>query len=52
MNDLARYKMIVRLEADILADMHVCELEGWDKTEYIRQLYDLLDRFMKTLKGE
>ena len=40
---LARHKMIVKLYADILADMQVCEIEGWDKTEYIRMLQDMIN---------
>lgn len=42
---LARKQMIVKLEADILQDMNICELEGWDKTEYITELYKLLESF-------
>lgn len=41
----ARLEMIVKLENDILMDMNVCMVEGWDKTEYIRQLQDLLNEF-------
>lgn len=52
LNNLARMQAITRLEADILQDMMVCDIEGWDKTEYIRQLYGLLDYFMDGLKGE
>ena len=43
--ELARYQMIVKLEADILMDMQVCDIEGWDKTEYIKQLKALLDSY-------
>ena len=42
---LARLKMIVKLEADINADMTVCEIEGWNKREYIKQLQDLINRW-------
>ena len=49
LNDLARHKMINRIEADILADMQVCEIEGWDKTEYIRMLYEMLNHFMERI---
>lgn len=42
---LARLKMIVKLEADINADMMVCEIEGWNKREYIKQLQDLINRW-------
>lgn len=45
LNDLARHQQITRLEADILSDMQVCDIEGWDKMEYIRMLQDLLNSF-------
>lgn len=45
-------QMILKLETDILHDMQVCEVEGWDKTEYIRMLYEVLNHFMKGIKGE
>ena len=38
LNDLARHRMIHRILADIRIDMEVCEIEGWDKLEYIRTL--------------
>ena len=41
----ARHMMILKLEADILQDMMVCKIEGWDKTEYIRMLQELLGRW-------
>ena len=43
LNDLARHKAIVRILNDIRMDMEICEIEGWDKTEYIKQLKKLLD---------
>ena len=43
LNDLARHKAIVRLLTDIRIDLEICELEGWDKTEYINKLKELLD---------
>lgn len=45
LQQLARLEMITRLETDILTDMKVCEVEGWDKLEYIRQLQQLLNRW-------
>lgn len=38
LQELARHQIITRLYADILVDMQVCEIEGWDKMEFIRQL--------------
>ena len=43
LNDAARHQMIERIYRDILFDMQVCEIEGWDKTEYIRLLRDKLN---------
>lgn len=40
--ELARHQMIARLYADILLDMQICEIEGWDKTEYLNQLKELI----------
>lgn len=45
LNDLARLQMITKLEADILRDMQVCEIEGWDKMEYITMLKELINGF-------
>lgn len=45
LNDLARHKMILRLYQDILIDLTVCDIEGWDKKEYIRQLQELITNF-------
>lgn len=52
LNDLARHQAIARLEADILQDMMICDIEGWDKAEYIRQLHEVIDHFMDGLKGD
>lgn len=43
LQDLARHKMIVNLYANILVDMQVCEIEGWDKMEFIRQIQDAIE---------
>ncbi len=43
LNELARHKQIVRLLADITADMTICELEGWDRMEYINMLKGLIN---------
>lgn len=51
LNDLARHQTIVRLLADIAVDLQVCELEGWDKGEYITMLHQEIDKFYKQLKS-
>lgn len=42
-NDLARKNFEMRLLVDIRADLVVCEIEGWDKTEYIEELKSLIN---------
>lgn len=44
-NNLARHQMIKKIYSDILCDMTVCEIEGWDRLEYIKQLQDVLNHF-------
>ena len=43
LNDLARHKAIVRILNDIRMDMEICEIEGWDKTEYLNLIRQLLN---------
>lgn len=50
LNALARHKMIERLYRDILVDMTVCEIEGWDKMEYIRELQEVINHFRRKQK--
>lgn len=45
LNDLARHKAILRLLNDIRIDMEVCEIEGWNKLEYINQLKAVVNSF-------
>lgn len=47
MNDLARHSMILKIYKDILVDIQVCELEGWDPLEYIHILQKVLNHFKK-----
>ena len=47
LQQVARHEMIFRLYNDILMDMTVCEVEGWDKLEYIRELQDMINHFTK-----
>ena len=44
-NILARKKMINKLLNDIRVDLMVCEIEKWDKTEYINELQDVINSF-------
>lgn len=36
-----------KLLKDILADIAVCRLEGWDYKEYLLELRDLVNHFIK-----
>lgn len=42
-NDLARLKFKEQLLKEIMFDLMVCEVEGWDKKEYISELKKLLN---------
>lgn len=44
-NQLARYNLKVHILKDLLFDMTVCDIEGWDKTELLDQLKELLNSF-------
>ena len=45
LNDLARHQTIYKLYRDILIDMVVCEIEGWDKLAYLKLLKDIIEHF-------
>lgn len=39
-----------KLLADILVDLTVCELEGWDKLEYLDEIKHLINGFYERNK--
>lgn len=41
-NELARQKFKQRILNDIMVDLMICEIEGWCKMEYIRELKELI----------
>jgi hypothetical protein len=45
LNDFARHQTIYNLYRDILIDMVVCEIEGWDKLAYLSKLKDVIEHF-------
>lgn len=47
LNTLAREQMKYKLITDIRFDIEVCKLEGWDYTEYLQQLKEIIDSFIK-----
>ena len=44
-NELARKKFQEKLLQEVNFDLMVCQIEGWDKSEYIKQLQELLNSF-------
>lgn len=46
-NMLARHQTIERLQKDILFDICVCQIEGWNPREYIRMIRDMLEQLPK-----
>lgn len=42
-NDLARLKFKEQILKEIMFDLVVCEIEGWDKKQYINELKKLLN---------
>jgi hypothetical protein len=51
-NRLAREKMKTKLLADILFDMQVCRLEGWDSMGYLNEIKDMIDKLMPNPKPD
>lgn len=43
LNRLAREKMKLRLLNDIMVDLTICQIEGWDKLEYLAELKELIN---------
>lgn len=47
LNDLARHQLIVRILQEIEFDLMICEIEGWDKKEFIRQIQSAVDKIIR-----
>lgn len=47
LNRYAREQMKKRILTDIKADMMVCEINGWDKLEYLRELSEMFSDLSK-----
>ena len=45
LQQLAREQMKTKLHADILMDLHVCELEGLDPHAYLGELHQIIARW-------
>lgn len=48
---LAREQMKQRLLADILADISVCNLEGWEWREHLKELKQIVDGILEEDNG-
>lgn len=46
-NMLVRHQTIEKLQKDILFDISVCQIEGWNPREYIRMIRDMLEQLPK-----
>lgn len=47
LNTLARERMKYKLMADIRTDIEVCKLEGIDYKEYLKELKQIIDEFLR-----
>ena len=47
LNTLARHEMISRLYLDIVVDIQVCRMEGWNPLEYIEELKKVIDSLVE-----
>ena len=52
LNDFCRQSMIQKLLADILVDMTVCKLEGYDIKGYVTMLKKEIDRIYKKITSQ
>lgn len=50
--DMARHEFINKMYAEVLFDMTVCQIEGWDVSEFPRMLRKAIDYCNRTLNGE
>ena len=46
---LARHQMIVKLLNDILIDLQICKIEGWDKMEYVNMIKNEINKIHKKI---
>lgn len=51
LQELARHKFVCKMLAEIVADTMICEIEGWDKTEFILLLHAELNEFARRIRG-
>jgi len=51
LNDLAREQMRLKLLNDILIDLKICQIEGWDTIKYLKSLQTLISSFITNGRG-
>ena len=51
LNRAAREQLKQRLLADVLMDMNICKIEGWDRLEFVNELMELLAAIRKKQRG-
>ena len=51
LNKLAREQMKLRLLQDIRVDIEVCKLEGINYKDYLLELKDVIDGFLRVKEG-
>lgn len=49
LNRLAREQFKKRLLEDVQFDLTVCDIEGWDKAEYLMEIKRLIDGILQPL---
>lgn len=47
LNILAREQIKLKLLQDIRFDLEVCKLENWSYKEFLNELKEMIDRFLK-----
>jgi hypothetical protein len=52
LNKLAREQMKLRLMQDIRVDIEVCKLEGINYKDYLLELKDMIDGFLREKEGK
>lgn len=43
LNQVARERMKHKLLADIRTDMMICDMEGWDATDYLNEIKEMIN---------
>lgn len=51
LNKLAREQMKLRLMQDIRVDIEICKLEGINYKDYLLELKDMIDGFLRVKEG-